>query len=80
MNSTEVERCIDRTPRTPHGVDSARKCKTFLPLGLAERLNTMIKRERAEVAFFEHQTKMLQRDETLSMLHIIFIAHMYAFM
>ena len=71
MNSDEVERCIDKTPRTPRGIDSAKKsrCNKFVPLGLAQRLSTMVKRERAEVAFFEHQTKMLQRDETLSMSH-----------
>eukprot|EP00731_Ephydatia_muelleri_P026437 Em0018g537a len=67
VNSDEVERCIDKTPRTPRGIDSAKKsrCNKFVPLGLAQRLSTMVKRERAEVAFFEHQTKMLQRDETL---------------
>ena len=58
-------------PRTPHEIDSAKKsrCNRFVSLGLAEKLNTIIKRENAEVAFFEHQTTTTQSDEILGMSH-----------
>ena len=58
---------MNRTPKTPRGIDSAKKLRLrkFISFGLAERLNTIIKRESAEVAFFEHQMRMTQKDESL---------------